>query len=63
MLWDVQRAAVVICPPAKRKVTLRYRERKKKKIIRLRLLWAGNLPQGLLNCDFSWLRAEFARLI
>lgn len=50
MLWDVQRDAVVICPPAKRKVTLRYRERKKK-VIRLRLLWAGGLPHSLLNCD------------
>lgn len=43
-LWDVQRAAVIIRLLAKGKVTLRYREKKNPNIIRLRLLWADDLP-------------------
>lgn len=60
-LGDVHGAAAGTCPPAKRKVTLRRRERKE--IIRLRLLRAGGLPRSVLSCDFARLCVEFAQLM
>lgn len=60
MLRDVHGAAAGTRPPAKRKVTLRRRERKE--IIRLRLLRAGSLPRSVLSCDFARLCVEFAQL-